>query len=137
MTGTEKTFVAKLNKRPCVEGTGMYQCSMGAGMVGGIPDKYYEGRHGHLWVEFKHIKTDHISFNGPRSISPLQIAWLGRAFNNNQPVHVIVGVGLRQGFILESPREWNRIWSPKQYSNRLLSIDDIALYLTRITCGTR
>lgn len=135
MSGTEASFVRKLNKRPVL--APVYSCGMGAQFVSGIPDRYYEGTRRPLWVEFKHIKKNTHRFDAIGAISDLQRAWLIRCSANGNHPHVIVGVGLSEGFILDDPVDWNITWRPQAYAGILQSIDDIAQYIERYCNGTR
>ena len=139
MPGTEKQWIRKLNKREALKK--VYSCGIANPYVGGIPDRYYEGSKHSVWVEFKHIKKDTLQFDARERITGNQREWLERNYDNGYHPHVIVGVGLSHGFILDNPDDWDLIWYPTilshQYHQRLITIDDIAIYIERFVNGTR
>ena len=139
MPGTEKDWIRKLNKRKAL--IDVYNCGMANPYVGGIPDRYYEGSKKHVWIEFKHIKKDTLQFDARTRITGNQREWLTRNYRHGHYPHVIVGVGLTHGFILDRPRDWDWIWFPDinvhQYKEIMMPIDDIAIYIERFVNGTR
>lgn len=82
----EASFVRSVNKYIPKE---VYHVGMANPYVGGIPDRYYDGNRGDLWVEYKFIPK--ITGVVLPKLSALQTAWLNRAHDNGRNVAVIVG----------------------------------------------
>ena len=88
----------------------IYRQSMtGAAMTAnGIPDRYYDGPGGDLWVEFKQLQSM------PRGIvrgayTELQLRWMSRRWANSAPRHNVIGViGLpnRTCIVQRTPESW-------------------------------
>lgn len=78
----------------------------------GTPDRYYDGLHGDLWVEYKMLAT--MPRNGVvvGKFTPLQLAWMERRYRNstNLPhgpnVIGVVGLPNRKAVIQRSLTEW-------------------------------
>ncbi len=79
----------------------VYREKMFNPMRGGTPDCYYMGYDDDLWVEYKWVKK-----LGPKpSLSPLQLAWLMRAYDRARRPWVVVG-SPAGCVILREPQEW-------------------------------
>ena len=93
---TEKQFKNIIHKAlPKI----VYRLGISNRYAKGVPDVYYEGTKGILWVEYK-FKNN--------LISPLQLDWLIRAKNNSVPVLVIVGKPDGKHLLLENEMQWRR-----------------------------
>jgi hypothetical protein len=106
-----------------------HQSMTGAAMTGnGVPDRYYDGPGGDLWVEYKMLK------NIPRSkivvgaYTALQLHWMERRYRNSidQNVVGIVGLPNRTAVIQHSPKEW-REGSP---ITNAMTIKEVAAWIT-------
>lgn len=89
--GKEASFVQSINRYVPKE---IHHEGLSNPFRRGSPDRYYEGPHGHIWVEYKFI--DHPpAFLEPwlTLTSDLQDVWLTRAHLNGQPTAVIIGCG--------------------------------------------
>ncbi len=126
-----EAFIKKLNTKHKI-----FSFGLSGVMTGGVPDRYYEGTKRSLWIEFKYLKKDTHKWN-PDALSDLQKAWLYRAWTNNQRPHVIVGIGLNYGLIFDTPGLWLNECPAHAYADKLISINNIALYITRYCNGTR
>lgn len=103
----ESQLIAAIN-RPLV---GVYTHSnTGASMsTNGLPDRYYDGIAGDLWVEYKMLR--HMPRSGivVGEYSALQLHWMKRRFVNSGNVPNVVGiVGLpnKTAVIQRTPSEW-------------------------------
>ena len=67
--------------------------------TGGVPDCYYEGSKGALWIEYKYLKSLPKRTTTPINpgVSKLQLAWLERAERNG--VNTILAAGYPCGSI--------------------------------------
>lgn len=116
----------------------MHRQSMtGAAMTGnGVPDRYYDGPLGDLWVEYKMLTSMPRSGVAVGAYTPLQLAWMERRYTNSKnrlPVPNVVGiVGLpnRTAVIQTAPTEW-RNGSPVSAAKPL---DEVARWI-HATCG--
>jgi len=61
--------------------------------TGGVPDAYYEGSKGSLWIEYKYVKTlpKREGTEVQLGLSALQQGWLARAVENKINAWVVVG----------------------------------------------
>lgn len=76
-------------------------------MRGGTPDCFYMGFAGELWIEYKWVKKFPKTKIIP-NLSPLQKAWLMRAWDRGRRPWVVVGSP--DGCIaLQTPAEWQGI----------------------------
>lgn len=79
----------------------VYREKMFNPMRGGTPDCYYMGYADDLWVEYKWVKK-----LGPKpAISPLQAAWLIRAWDRGRRPWVVVG-SPAGCVVLREPQLW-------------------------------
>jgi hypothetical protein len=93
--GKEASYIRAVNKHLPKE---VYTEGMANPYRGGTPDRYYEGPHDDLWVEYKFyealppvIDLLHQTAKTKPKLSKLQQDWLVRAHCNNRKVAVIVG----------------------------------------------
>lgn len=89
------------------------QSMTGAAMTGnGVPDRYYDGPRGDLWVEYKMLTAMPRSGLAVGAYTPLQLAWMERRFDKpKNPVHApnivgVVGLPNRTAVIQQTPTEW-------------------------------
>ena len=124
----ETTFIAgvhkKLDKR-------VYHMKNNNAYTGGIPDVWYSGRGGDLWVEYKYLPRT----PGPRShgvdpmklLSPLQQAWLrGRRMENR---NVAVIIGCPDGGVVLTDRTWELELTVKQFTSLIRSKEELAEWI--------
>jgi len=111
----------------------IYFASMGGSYVAGVPDVYYEGNKGGLWVEWKNFQvlpriillTNQSSAS---KLSALQQRWLSRATKN----------GVRNAVICGSPsggrvyvgESWNTVCPREDFLAEALDRKEIAEWLT-------
>lgn len=109
----------------------VYFASMGGGYVAGIPDVYYEGNAGCLWVEWKNFQVlpTKIKLTSPSSaakLSVLQQQWLRRATKNGVNAWVICGTP--NGGLLLPEALWGQELSPSELI--YLTKKEIAAWIT-------
>lgn len=106
MAGPERRFIDKIHRR--LDPTIWKQSTTGIAGSNGIPDYYYEGPTGGLWIEYKAVAGNfpqiiNIIDKRPK-LTPLQRQWVDRAFNNTVEVAVILGGD--QGGIIFTQGTW-------------------------------
>jgi hypothetical protein len=105
--------------------------------TGGVPDAYYEGPKGFLWVEYKYIKTLPKRASTPIKIglSALQTQWLNRATNNDIPCIVVVGNN-NHCLVLRNKR-WTYPISTDYYELCKVSNKDLAMLISDRVTGQK
>jgi len=93
--------------------------------TGGVPDAFYLGPAGSLWVEYKYVKLpkrpDTIVTFG---ISKLQAIWLTRAQECGQLAAVIIGFD-KQAQIVDNPEQFNTM-TQRELQDGALSFQCVA-----------
>lgn len=69
----------------------------------GIPDCWYSGPRGDLWVEYKFQPAVHLV---TPALSELQKAWLNDRYDEGRNVAVVVGLSLKEVLWIRN-KEWN------------------------------
>lgn len=89
------------------------QSMTGAAVTGnGIPDRYYDGPLGDLWVEYKQLKTMPRSGVAIGAYTELQLHWMERRYRYAQHrlevpnVLGVVGLPNKTAVIQRTPHEW-------------------------------
>ena len=97
--------------------------------VSGVPDTYYEGDNGALWVEWKKVpKIPRVWVPGKKGTpTSLQRDWLHRAHMNR--VNVAVIVGCPAGGVFMRDFEWNKEWTQDEFFERVVSRKQLANYI--------
>ncbi len=89
--GAEGKYIDKIHRQLSKDVYSM-KMNMGMGSPGGVPDYYYEGDRGTIWVEYKAIKDWDKKRTIPWSmLSALQREWLLRAHLNGRIVALLIG----------------------------------------------
>lgn len=91
----------------------------------GTPDRYFDGRHSDLWVEFKMLKAMPRSNVIAGGYTALQREWMERRWYNGGNVVGVVGLPNRTAAIQRSPLEW-RNGTPVATA---ISLKDVALWI--------
>lgn len=100
---TEHTFIRSIHKHLPAK---LLRWKIHDTYAGGVPDAFYGGPHGVMWVEYKFLRklpvrtTTRLKVN----LSPLQIQWLARLNACGQTTKVIVGHG-KNGIVLDNPQQ--------------------------------
>ncbi len=101
--------------------------------TGGVPDSFYAGPAGILFVEYKYIKklparNDTLLRT---SLSPLQIQWLNKMVDFNQRAAVVIGCEESAIILLE--KQWTTNISKSYYMEHAVPRKDIASWI-QTTC---
>jgi hypothetical protein len=96
--------------------------------TGGVPDAFYMGPAGSLWVEYKYIKLPKrestiINFG----LSKLQVAWLTRAHMCGQLVAVIIGFD-SSAIALTAPKSFSGM-TQRELQDEAVSFQQIAMLI--------
>lgn len=124
----ENTFIAGVHK--LLPAT-VYHMKTNNPYVAGIPDCYYSGNGGDLWVEYKHVVKLPTKVPVPIDLSKLQQHWLTNRHTEGRNVAVIVGHGM-DGIILRAP-EFNLEITAYDFRERMVSRRYIAEWIARQT----
>ena len=128
---TEHSFIRAIHRKLPKE---IYTWKIHDTYAGGIPDAFYAGPAGILFVEYKYVKNlpAKESSKIPFKISPLQIQWLENA--KKYPFTAVLVVGCeKSGIILKS--NFTNIISKQYYLANILSIDHISAWIAEQTLG--
>lgn len=93
----------------------------------GIPDVYYSGVKGDIWVEYKFIAKIPSKANMLPDLSQPQLEWCEARYKEGRRVYVIVGTST--GGVIFRDLEWMSPMEPSEARRRLLSKKDIALWI--------
>lgn len=101
----------------------------------GTPDRYYEGRGGALWAEYKYApklpkQLDLVRGTSSPKLSAMQAAWLRRADWNG--VAVCVVLGWPEGGVILPGTEWNYLLPADWLREKKLTKREIAAEIARI-----
>lgn len=124
----ENTFISSVHKHLCPT---VYRMKTNNPYVAGIPDCYYSGKKGELWVEYKFIvipkrETTLIEVN----LSALQTAWLQGRHDEGRNVAIIVGSS--EGGVVLNAYDTRPI-TPKDFRVRIKSRPDLANWIASQT----
>lgn len=113
---------------------GLYIWAINDNYHAGVPDHYYSGVSGDLWVEYKYFPTDRVKFDLTRppktpKLSRGQQHWLNRRNQEGREVWVIVGMP-SGGVIL-----YDQAWMQPVIVEHLLTREEIAAEVLRICNG--
>jgi len=126
--GPENTFMASVHRYlPPV----VYHMKNHNPYVGGIPDVWYSGRRGDLWVEWKYVTMpkrpstviDLVGGKNP-PLTPLQQQWLRERAEEGRNVAVIIGS--KQGGVMLTHGAWMTSFTAAYFAAHLISRKDLA-----------
>lgn len=118
---TEHGFVRAIHRRLPPE---IYRWKIADRYTGGVPDAWYSGPRGDLWVEYKYLP--HVpkrQWTVP--LTPLQLRWLAARHDEGRAVAVIVGSPA--GGIALTDRAWEDKISVRNWS----TIPELTTWLKR------
>lgn len=97
--------------------------------AGGVPDVFYAGPSGTLFVEYKYVKTFPKRLTSPikTSLSAQQIHWLDTMCSYNQPTAVVIGCE-KQAVILQNG-SWNSVLSKEEFLKQVISFKDVSFWI--------
>ncbi len=118
----ETTFINALHRKLP---TSVYHMKNNNPYTGGIPDCYYSGQSGDLWIEFKYLPTMPVraEVHPAKLLSALQMEWLNGRYAEGRNVAVIIGAP--KGGVLLVDRAWEMSLSPQLFASLIRSKDDL------------
>lgn len=122
----ESKLIAKIHKQvPC------YHLKNNNPFTAGIPDVFYSGDKGDLWVEYKWVAElpARDTTIVPIELSALQSAWLNCRYQEGRQVAVIVGCD--RGCLLLVHKEWDKPITRKEFVENLKPLSHAVDYITR------
>lgn len=122
-TKPESTFVTSVHRHlPAA----LYRMKNNNPFTAGVPDVYYSGGVGDIWIEYKWLdKQPKSGFKA--ALSALQLKWLRERYNEGRNVAVIVGCP-KGAVILR-----NLDWEYELNSDFVLSRQDVADWISKET----
>lgn len=127
----EHSFVKGVHEQLKKRSPGIYKWKINARFVRGVPDAWYSGPAGDLWVEYKWLsRTPKRKFTP--GLSAHQLKWLRERHAEGRAVAVIVGCPAGAVVLLEG--EWDsKVAVP---SEQWLTTRGIAAWITEQTLST-
>ena len=123
---TEHGFVASIHRRLALVSKEVYALKINMRFSNGIPDAWYSGPSGSVWVEYKYLpRTPKGEFTVP--LSPLQLRWLVDRQAEGRKVAVIVGCP-KGAAIFTAPECLNKV-----QATDWLSTIGVVLWITKMT----
>lgn len=129
-TKPETTFCAAINRKLPVA---VYRMKNHNPYVGGIPDWWYSGPAGDLWVEAKWLPRTPARAPAKIDLSALQVAWLNARLAEGRNVAVMVGCP--DGVCLLRDGRWNEPIPAERFRSSLITRDDMAGFILEQTLG--
>ena len=124
----EKTFIAKIHKALSKE---IYRWKINDAYHGGVPDVYYSGLAGCMFVEYKYHRKIPVKATSKISIntSTQQKEWLKRAISHSVPAYVVVGAADK---IVMTQDIDKTFFTVKEFLEQALSFNEYIDKLTRV-----
>jgi len=118
----ETTFINALHRKLP---TSVYHMKNNNPYTGGIPDLWYSGQSGDVWVEYKFLPTMPVraDVHPAKLLSALQMEWLNGRYAEGRNVAVIIGAP--KGGVLLVDRAWEMSLSPQLFASLIRSKDDL------------
>lgn len=135
MSGPEGKYIDKVHRQiDKLFSPDNYRMSNTNPYIGGIPDIYYEGRFGCLWVEYKYLEKlpKILDLIDPKKklLTANQIKWLRRGNSNHGNVAVILGTATGEGIWFKN-LSWEvqhssktlipKLMTPKEMASKIVS----------------
>lgn len=121
----ESTFTRSVNKRLPKS---VYSWKVNARYAPGVPDCWYSGPGGDLWVEWKYLPR--MPKAHKPKLSALQKAWLNERYDEGREVLVLVGSP--EGIAVFEDKAWNQ----KQQIHKLFSRTELVEWLAARLVGS-
>lgn len=123
----ETTFIASVHK---LLPKNIYRMKNNNAYTGGIPDVWYSGMYGDLWVEYKYIPKlpVRVPIDPMKLLSALQQAWLRDRKMEGRNVAVIIG-SPKGGVIFEN-LEWEVALTTLKFNSLIQSKQTLADWIT-------
>ncbi len=118
----ETTFINALHRKLPKS---VYHMKNNNPYTGGIPDCWYSGQLGDVWVEFKYLPSMPVraDVHPAKLLSALQMEWLNGRYAEGRNVAVIIGAP--KGGVLLVDRAWEMSLSPQLFASLIRSKDDL------------
>ncbi|MGB1973325.1 MAG: hypothetical protein ACPHQD_04680 [Vibrio toranzoniae] len=128
---TEHDFIRSIHKKLP---SSIYRWKIHDTFTGGVPDAFYMGPAGVVFVEYKYTKKlpAKPSTNLPVKVSNNQIAWLNRALNSPLKPALIIG-HRNKAIIIEN--NFTQSITKEYYVNGCLPIESIIDWIVQNTLG--
>lgn len=121
----ETTFYQSVHRHLPAE-TSLHREKMANPYRGGTADHWYSGTKADLWVEWKFIKLPARDKTIIKvGLSPLQLDWMKRRYEEGRNVWVIVG--FREGGVIMRDLEWEDDWMTGVFKTFAQTRQSIAL----------
>jgi hypothetical protein len=119
----------------------IYRLKLNCPYTGGVPDAWYSGTAGDLWVEYKYFSAEQLPkkvidlVNGKDPIlSKLQQSWLRNRHSEGRNVAVVVGFDKKHGLVLPGVT-WDQPITRDEFLSRMIHKRDIAQWITQQVNG--
>ena len=128
----ENAYIAKVHKH--LPRT-LYRMKNSNSYTAGVPDTWYSGSNGDLWVEFKYLPTvpKRTAVDPLKLLSPLQVKWLNERFGEGRNVAVVIGCPL--GGVLLTKKSWESPISAPNFHALIKSNADLAAWIVLKTAS--
>ena len=109
---------------------GCYRMKNNNDFIGGIPDYWYSGESGDVWVEYKFIVVPKMPDTMIKpNLSSLQLAWCRDRYQEGRDICVVVGCAA--GGVWMSHLEWEKPISTAAFKKRIESRKVLAQIIMR------
>lgn len=108
----ESSFIQAIHRRLPED---IHRWKINARFANGVPDAWYSGNRGDLWVEYKYLSEPPKRPFTPR-VSPLQLRWLDQRYKEGRNVALIVGFP-EGGVIVQGPALHEKVSPKENYYN--------------------
>jgi hypothetical protein len=110
----------------------VYALKLALPYTAGVPDAWYSGCGGDLWVEYKYLsriprEVDLIGGKDP-TITLLQQHWLQQRYEEGRQIGVIVGC--RGGGVVLPDLDWKELYPRSEFTSRIWSKQEVANWIT-------
>lgn len=126
----ETTFYTAIHKKLPAS---IYHMKNNNAYAAGVPDCWYSGPEGDMWVEYKWLPKPPVRVNHVVELSELQRRWLNTRYDEGRDVCVILGYP-GGGMILTS-KQWNDPLAPEAFKRRFKTRDEIAAFIVEQVLG--
>lgn len=117
----ENTFIQGVHKHLP---SAVYRMKNNNPYVAGIPDCWYSGNKGDLWIEYKFIPRIPVRSVVTPNLSALQRQWLQERYKEGRNVCVVIGC--KEGGVFMTNLDWERELQPVEFRMRLLDRKSLA-----------
>lgn len=131
--GPETTFIKSVHRHLPAD---LYSMKNHNQYNAGIPDCWYSGNRGDIWVEYKYIlipARPKTSIKVPELLSALQVDWLVRRYEEGRKVFVVVGC--KEGGVWFEDRDWEHYITAEAFRSAVENRKQIAQRICSHTYG--